>query len=156
MSEGKSLEPGKNQSLFNERPIKILLAKPGIDGHDRGILVLAKAFRDAGMEVIYAGLLPTPEQVVDTAINEDVDVVALSLLNVAHMTVFKKVADLMKEKGVKDIAIVGGGTIPDADKPKLERMGISGNYGPGTQISVIIDHIRKRAEEVRKLKSAGQ
>ncbi|EQB71210.1 MAG: hypothetical protein AMDU1_APLC00032G0031 [Thermoplasmatales archaeon A-plasma] len=156
MSEGKSLEPGKNQSLFNERPIKILLAKPGIDGHDRGILVLAKAFRDAGMEVIYAGLLPTPEQVVDTAINEDVDVVALSLLNGAHMTVFKKVADLMKEKGVKDIAIVGGGTIPDADKPKLERMGISGNYGPGTQISVIIDHIRKRAEEVRKLKSAGQ
>ncbi|WMT45249.1 MAG: cobalamin B12-binding domain-containing protein [Cuniculiplasma divulgatum] len=156
MSEGKSLEPGKNQSLFNERPIKILLAKPGIDGHDRGILVLAKAFRDAGMEVIYAGLLPTPEQVVDTAINEDVDVVALSLLNGAHMTVFKKVADLMREKGVKDIAIVGGGTIPDADKPKLERMGISGNYGPGTQISVIIDHIRKRAEEVRKLKSAGQ
>ncbi|MEM0156851.1 MAG: cobalamin B12-binding domain-containing protein [Thermoplasmataceae archaeon] len=142
--------------MFNARPIKILLAKPGIDGHDRGILVLAKAFRDAGMEVIYAGLLPTPEQVVDTAINEDVDVIALSLLNGAHMTVFKKVADLMKEKGVKDIAIVGGGTIPDADKPKLERMGISGNYGPGTQISVIIDHIRKRAEEIRKLKSAGQ
>ncbi len=156
MSEGKSLEPGKSQSLSNARPIKILLAKPGIDGHDRGILVLAKAFRDAGMEVIYAGLLPTPEQVVDTAINEDVDVIALSLLNGAHMTVFRKVADLMKEKGVKDIAIVGGGTIPDADKPKLERMGISGNYGPGTQISVIIDHIRKRAEEIRKLKDAGQ
>lgn len=156
MSGEKYLEPGKNQSLFNDRPIKILLAKPGIDGHDRGILVLAKAFRDAGMEVIYAGLLPTPEQVVDTAINEDVDVVALSLLNGAHMTVFKKVADLMKEKGVRDIAIVGGGTIPDADKPKLERIGISGNYGPGTQISVIIDHIRKRAEEVRKLKSSGQ
>lgn len=156
MSGEKFLEPGKNQSLFNDRPIKILLAKPGIDGHDRGILVLAKAFRDAGMEVIYAGLLPTPEQVVDTAINEDVDVVALSLLNGAHMTVFKKVADLMKEKGVRDIAIVGGGTIPDADKPKLERIGISGNYGPGTQISVIIDHIRKRAEEVRKLKSSGQ
>lgn len=156
MSEEKSLEHGKNQSLFKDRPIKILLAKPGIDGHDRGILVLAKAFRDAGMEVIYAGLLPTPEQVVDTAINEDVDVVALSLLNGAHMTVFKKVADLMKEKGVKDIAIVGGGTIPDADKPKLERLGISGNYGPGTPISVIIDHIRKRAEEVRKLKFAGQ
>ncbi len=156
MSEERSSEHGRNQSLFKDRPIKILLAKPGIDGHDRGILVLAKAFRDAGMEVIYAGLLPTPEQVVETAINEDVDVVALSLLNGAHMTVFKKVADLMKERGVTDIAIVGGGTIPDADKPKLEKLGISGNYGPGTPISVIIDHVTRRAMEARKLKESGQ
>ena len=142
--------------MFKDRPIKILLAKPGIDGHDRGILVLAKAFRDAGMEVIYAGLLPTPEQVVETAVNEDVDVVALSLLNGAHMTVFKKVADLMKEKGIQDIAIVGGGTIPDNDKPKLEKLGISGNYGPGTPISVIIEHIEERAAEARKLKAMEQ
>ncbi len=146
------MEPGKNQSLFNGKPIKILLAKPGIDGHDRGILVLAKAFRDAGMEVIYVGLLPTPEEVVDTAVNEDVDVVALSLLNGAHMTVFKKVADLMKNRGINDIAIVGGGTIPDNDKPKLEKLGISGNYGPGTPINTIIEHINQRAMEVRKLK----
>jgi methylmalonyl-CoA mutase C-terminal domain/subunit len=150
------LDPGKNQSLFKDKPIKILLAKPGIDGHDRGILVLAKAFRDAGMEVIYVGLLPTPEEVVDTAINEDVDVVALSLLNGAHMTVFKKVADLMREKGVRDIAIVGGGTIPDADKPKLEKLGITGNYGPGTPIAEIINHITERAAEIRKLKATGE
>lgn len=143
---------GKNRSLFESRPIKILLAKPGIDGHDRGILVLAKAFRDAGMEVLYAGLLPTPEEVVDTAINEDVDVIALSLLNGAHMTVFRKVADILAEKGIKDIAVVGGGTIPDPDKPKLEGMGITGNYGPGTPLTVIIDHVEKRAAEARKLK----
>ena len=147
------MEAGKNQSLFNSRPIKILLAKPGIDGHDRGILVLAKAFRDAGMEVIYVGLLPTPEEVVDTAVNEDVDVIALSLLNGAHMTVFKKVADLMKSRNINDIAVVGGGTIPEADKPKLEKMGISGNYGPGTPISKIVGHITERAAEMRKLKS---
>ncbi len=139
--------------MFNGRPIKILLAKPGIDGHDRGILVLAKAFRDAGMEVIYVGLLPTPEEVVDTAVNEDVDVIALSLLNGAHMTVFKKVADLMKARNINDIAVVGGGTIPEADKPKLEKMGISGNYGPGTPISKIVEHITERAAEMRKLKS---
>lgn len=152
MSEEKSLEPGKNLSLFKGKPIKILLAKPGIDGHDRGILVLAKAFRDAGMEVIYVGLLPTPEEVVDTAVNEDVDVVALSLLNGAHMTVFKKVADLMKSRGVTDIAVVGGGTIPEADKPKLEKLGISGNYGPGTPIATIINHVTEKAKEVRLLK----
>lgn len=146
------MEDGKNQQLFKDKPIKILLAKPGIDGHDRGVLVLAKAFRDAGMEVLYAGLLPTPEQVVDTAVNEDVDVIALSLLNGAHMTVFRKVADLMKERGIDDISLVGGGTIPDEDKPELEKIGVSGNYGPGTPLSVIIDHVKKRAYEARSKK----
>ena len=105
------------------------------------------------MEVIYVGLLPTPEEVVDTAVNEDVDVIALSLLNGAHMTVFKKVADLMKGRNINDIAVVGGGTIPEGDKPKLEKMGISGNYGPGTPISKIVEHITERAAEMRKLKS---
>ena len=143
---------GKNLSLFKDKPIKILLAKPGIDGHDRGILVLAKAFRDAGMEVLYAGLLPTPDEVIDTAVNEDVDVVALSLLNGAHMTVFKKVAEIMKSRNIDDIALVGGGTIPDEDKPELEKMGITGNYGPGTPLSVIIDHVTKRASEARERK----
>ena len=113
------------------------------------MFVLAKAFRDAGMEVLYAGLLPTPEEVVDTAVNEDVDVVALSLLNGAHMTVFKKVADLMRERNIDDIALVGGGTIPDEDKPALESMGITGNYGPGTPLAVIIDHVTSRATESR-------
>lgn len=143
---------GKNLSLFKDKPVKVLLAKPGIDGHDRGMFVLAKAFRDAGMDVLYAGLLPTPEEVVDTAINEDVDVIALSLLNGAHLVVFKKVADLMKKKGIDDIAIVGGGTIPDADKPKLEKLGITGNYGPGTPLKTIIEHIIMRAEEARSRK----
>lgn len=155
MSEEKCSETGKNQLLFKDKPIKILLAKPGIDGHDRGILVLARAFRDAGMEVIYAGLLPTPQEVVETAVNEDVDVIALSLLNGAHMTVFKNVADLVREKGITDISIVGGGTIPDQDKPALEKLGISGNYGPGTPIKEIVDHIVKRATEARSKKLSG-
>ncbi len=143
---------GKNQLLFKDKPIKILLAKPGIDGHDRGILVLAKAFRDAGMEVLYAGLLPTPEEVVDTAVNEDVDVIALSLLNGAHMTVFRKVAQIMESRNIDDISLVGGGTIPDEDKPELEKMKITGNYGPGTPLSVIIDHVTMRAIEARERK----
>ena len=143
---------GKNLSLFKDKPIKVLLAKPGIDGHDRGVLVLAKAFRDAGMEVLYAGLLPTPEEVVDTAINEDVDVIALSLLNGAHLTVFRKISELLRKRGIDDIAVVGGGTIPDGDKPKLEKLGITGNYGPGTPLSTIVDHITERASEARAKK----
>lgn len=143
---------GKSQSLFKQKPIKVLLAKPGIDGHDRGMFVLAKAFRDAGMDVIYAGLLPTPEEVIDTAVNEDVDVIALSLLNGAHLTVFRKVVDLMNKRGIDDISVVGGGTIPDRDKPALVKMGITGNYGPGTPLSEIIDHITGRATEARKKK----
>lgn len=143
---------GKNLLLFKDKPIKVLLAKPGIDGHDRGVLVLAKAFRDAGMEVLYAGLLPTPEEVIDTAVNEDVDVIAMSLLNGAHMTVFKRVSNLMKERGIDDIALVGGGTIPEEDKPELEKMGITGNYGPGTPLSAIIEHVTKRAAEAREKK----
>lgn len=145
------MDSGKNQK-FTEAPIRVLLAKPAIDGHDRGIFVLARAFRDAGMDVIYAGLLPTPEEVVETAINEDVDVIALSLLNGAHMTAFKNVMEIMKKRGVTDIAVVGGGIIPDEDKPALEKMGISGNFGPGTPLDVIIKHIKKRALEIRKLR----
>src|SRR5712692_8106335 len=123
------------------RKIRILVAKPGLDGHDRGVLVLARAFRDAGMEVIYSGLLPTPEQVAQMAVDEDVDVVALSLLNGAHMTTFPKVVRFMKEKGGRDIVVVGGGIIPDTDKPKLERHGIIGNFGPGTSLKTIVDFI---------------
>ncbi len=132
------------------KPIRILVAKPGLDGHDRGALVLCRTFRDAGMEVIYAGLLPTPEDVAQMAIDEDVDVVALSLLNNAHMTAFPRVKELLKEKGSDDIAIVGGGIIPDEDKRKLEKMGITGNFGPGTPLKVIVDHIFKRVKEKKK------
>jgi methylmalonyl-CoA mutase C-terminal domain/subunit len=126
-----------------------LVAKPGLDGHDRGVLVLARAFRDAGMEVIYSGLLPTPEEVARMAIDEDVDVVALSLLNGAHMTAFPRVKKALERLGGRDILVVGGGIIPKEDKPRLLRMGITGLYGPGTSMEDIIDHIRERVKKER-------
>lgn len=127
-----------------QRKIKVLVAKPALDGHDRGALILCRAFKDAGMEVIYAGLLALPEQVAQMAVDEDVDVVALSLLNGAHMTVFPKVVQLLKNKGGDDILVIGGGIIPEEDRPKLEKMGITGNYGPGTPLKTIIKHITTR------------
>ena len=132
-----------------KRKIRILVAKPGLDGHDRGVLVLARAFRDAGMEVIYIGLLPSPEEVARMAVDEDVDVVALSLLNGAHMTAFPQVKKLLVKYGGKDIIVTGGGIIPDEDKPKLLRLGISGLYGPGTSLEEIINHIKGRVKKER-------
>ena len=131
------------------RKIRVLVAKPGLDGHDRGVLVLARAFRDAGMEVIYSGLLPTPEQVAQMALDEDVDVVALSLLNGAHMTAFPRVKKILDQKGGGDIVVVGGGIIPNEDKPKLLKLGITGLYGPGTSMDEIIGHIRDRVKKER-------
>ncbi|MEM1960497.1 MAG: cobalamin B12-binding domain-containing protein [Candidatus Nitrosocaldus sp.] len=133
-----------------KRPIRILVAKLGLDGHDRGALVLARAFRDAGMEVIYSGLFCTPEQVVKMAIDEDVDAVAMSLLNGAHLTLFPRVARLLREKGRDDILLVGGGIIPEQDKPLLEKEGILGNFGPGTPLSRIIEFIRGEVEKKKK------
>ncbi len=132
-----------------QKPIRILVAKLGLDGHDRGALVLCRAFRDAGMEVIYSGLFATPEQVAKMAIDEDVDVVAMSLLNGAHLTLFPKVAEYLKKYGSDDIVLVGGGVIPDKDKKILEEQGITGNFGPGTPLQTIIDHI---IEQVKKRK----
>jgi len=129
------------------KKIRILVAKPGLDGHDRGALVLCRAFRDAGMEVIYTGFLATPEQVAQMAIDEDVDVVAMSLLNGAHMTAFPKVAKLVREKGGDDILLVGGGIIPDEDRPALEKHGITGNFGPGTSLKTITDHVERVVRE---------
>jgi methylmalonyl-CoA mutase, C-terminal domain len=131
------------------RRIRVLVAKPGLDGHDRGVLVLARALRDAGMEVIYIGLLPSPEQVVQTAIDEDVDVVALSLLNGAHMTAFPKVKKLLEQKGAGDILVIGGGIIPEEDKPKLLKYGITGLFGPGSSFEEIVAHIRGRVKMER-------
>lgn len=131
------------------RRIRILVAKPGLDGHDRGVLVLARAFRDAGMEVIYSGLLPSPEQVALMAIDEDVDVVALSLLNGAHMTAFPRVKKILEEKGGGDIIVVGGGIIPEEDKPKLLKLGISGLFGPGSSLEEIVEHVRGRVRKER-------
>ena len=132
-----------------QRRIRILVAKPGLDGHDRGALVLARAFRDAGMEVIYSGLLPSPEQVAQMAIDEDVDVVALSLLNGAHMTAFPRVKKLLDKMGGKDILVVGGGIIPEEDKPRLLRLGITGLYGPGSSFEDIVEHVKGRVREER-------
>jgi methylmalonyl-CoA mutase, C-terminal domain len=121
-----------------------------LDGHDRGALVLCRAFRDAGMEVIYAGLLATPEQVAQMAVDEDVDVVAMSLLNGAHLTAFPKVANLLRQKGTSDIVLVGGGIIPEDDKLLLEKEKITGNFGPGTPLSEIINHIVERVKKERR------
>ena len=132
-----------------ERKIRILVAKPGLDGHDRGALVLARALRDAGMEVIYSGLLPSPEQVAQMALDEDVDVVALSLLNGAHMTAFPKVKRLLDKMGGKDIIVVGGGIIPEEDKSKLLKLGITGLFGPGSSLEEIVEHVRGRVRRER-------
>lgn len=139
--------PQKKPTAGSDKRIRVLVAKPGLDGHDRGALILCRALRDAGMEVIYTGFLAIPEQVSQMAIDEDVDVVAMSLLNGAHMTAFPKVAKLIREKGGDDILLVGGGIIPDDDKPRLEKLGITGNYGPGTPLKTIIEHVEKVVRE---------
>jgi len=132
---------------IKSKKIRILVSKLGLDGHDRGALVICRALRDAGMEVIYSGLFCTPEQVVKTAIEEDVDVIAMSLLNGAHLTLFPKVARLFKEKNIDDILLVGGGVIPESDKEALEKEGITGNFGPGTSLNTIIEHIQKNIKK---------
>src|SRR6478672_3389228 len=137
----------QQESGNQSKKIRILVSKLGLDGHDRGALVICRALRDAGMEVIYSGLFNTPEQVVKIAIEEDVDVVAMSLLNGAHLTLFPKVAKLFKEKNIDDILLVGGGVIPESDKDALEKEGITGNFGPGTSLNTIIDHIQKNIKK---------
>jgi len=133
------------------RQIKILVAKLGLDGHDRGALVLCRGFRDAGMEVIYSGLFATPDRVAQIAEDEDVDAVALSLLNGAHGTLFPRVVKELRKKGIKDVLVVGGGTIPEEDKKSLEKAGVTGNFGPGTSLVDVISHIRKGVSKLRKL-----
>ena len=127
--------------MIMERKIRILMAKPGLDGHDRGIKVLAAAYRDAGMEVIYLGLRQTPEMIVSSALQEDVDVIALSSLNNAHMTIFPHVLNLMKDKGLDDVLLVGGGIIPKKDIAKLKELGMGKLFGPGTPVQDTIDYI---------------
>jgi len=133
------------------RSIKILVAKLGLDGHDRGALILCKAFRDAGMEVIYSGLFATPERISLIAEDEDVDAIALSLLNGAHGTLFPRVVKALKKKGIKDVLVVGGGVIPEEDKKGLVKAGISGVFGPGTPLISIIDHITIGVSKLRKI-----
>jgi methylmalonyl-CoA mutase C-terminal domain/subunit len=129
------------------RPIRVLVAKPGLDGHDRGAKIVANALRDAGMEVIYTGLHQTPEMIVEAAVQEDVDVIALSVLSGAHMTLFKRVRELMDKNGVGDVALVGGGIIPDQDVATLKGMGVGEIFGPGTDTRRIVEFIQKLVEE---------
>ena len=124
-----------------ERKIRIVMAKPGLDGHDRGIKVLAAAYRDAGMEVIYLGLRQTPEMIVSSALQEDADVIALSSLNNAHNTIFVNVLSLMEEKGLDNVLLVGGGIIPQKDMEVLENKGVGKLFGPGTPVQETIDYI---------------
>jgi methylmalonyl-CoA mutase, C-terminal domain len=124
-----------------KRPIRVLIAKVGLDGHDRGAKVIASFLRDAGMEVIYTGLRQTPEMVVNAALQEDVDAIGVSILSGAHMTVFPKIITLMKEKGMNDVLLTGGGIIPDADMKKLNELGVGQLFAPGTDTKVIVDYI---------------
>jgi methylmalonyl-CoA mutase C-terminal domain/subunit len=132
-----------------DRPIRVLIAKVGLDGHDRGAKVIASFLRDAGMEVIYTGLRQTPEMVVNAAMQEDVDVIGISILSGAHMTVFPKVMNLLKEKQMSDVLVTGGGIIPDDDMRKLEAIGCGKLFAPGTDTSDIINYIRGWVAEHR-------
>ena len=132
-----------------ERKIRILKAKPGLDGHDRGIKVLERAYSDAGMEVIYLGLRQTSEMIVSAAIQEDADVIALSILSGAHMTIFPQVMELMKEQGVENVLVTGGGIIPEKDMETLAEQGVGKLFGPGTPIQKTVDYIKKWVSENR-------
>lgn len=131
-------------STKTERPIRVLVAKPGLDGHDRGAKVIAQALRDAGMEVIYTGLRQTPEQIVQAALQEDVQVVGLSSLSGAHLHLFPAVVEGLRQKGAGDILVLGGGIIPDEDIPPLKEAGIAEIFGPGTPTSSVIEFIREK------------
>ncbi len=133
-----------------ERKIRIVMAKPGLDGHDRGIKVLAAAYRDAGMEVIYLGLRQTPEMIVSSALQEDADAIALSSLNNAHNTIFSNVIDLMKEKGLDNVLLVGGGIIPQKDIDSLENKGVGKLFGPGTPVQETINYITDWVNQNRR------
>ena len=129
-------------SASSERKIRVVVAKPGLDGHDRGAKIIARALRDAGMEVIYTGLHQTPEQIVETVIQEDADAVGLSILSGAHMTLVPRIMDLMREQGVDDVVVTVGGTIPGEDAEQLRQLGVAGVFTPGAATQDVIDFIR--------------
>ena len=129
-----------------EKKTRVLIAKPGLDGHDRGAKVVARILRDAGMEVVYTGLRQTPEMIAATALQEDVDVIGLSILSGAHMTLFPKIMELLKEKGLGDVLVFAGGIIPDDDVPALKEMGITGIFGPGTSAEEIVGFFRQHVK----------
>jgi methylmalonyl-CoA mutase, C-terminal domain len=123
--------------------IRVVIAKPGLDGHDRGAKIVARALRDAGMEVVYTGLHQTPEQIVETVVQEDADAVGLSVLSGAHMTLFARLAELLGERGIDDVVVFGGGIIPDEDIPELERLGVAHIFTPGATTTDIVEWVRE-------------
>jgi len=126
-------------------PVRILIAKPGLDGHDRGAKVLVRALRDAGFEVVYTGLFQTPEMIASAALQEDVQVIGLSILSGAHMALFPRIMDELRERGLDDVLVVAGGTIPKADIPRIKELGVAEVFGPGTRLATIVDYIRHNA-----------
>jgi methylmalonyl-CoA mutase C-terminal domain/subunit len=130
-------------TVMSERPIKVLIAKPGLDGHDRGAKVLARGLRDEGFEVVYTGLRQTPEMVAAAALQEDVDVVGLSILSGAHMTLLPRICDLLRERGLGDVLVTAGGIIPDDDVPRLREAGVAAVFGPGTTIGEVATFLRE-------------
>ncbi|CDI40680.1 Methylmalonyl-CoA mutase domain protein [Tepidanaerobacter acetatoxydans Re1] len=136
----------RSDSMTDAKPIRVLIAKPGLDGHDRGAKVIARALRDSGMEVIYTGLRQTPEQIVETAIEEDVQVIGLSILSGAHNFLFPKIMELLNEKNVQDILVIAGGVIPDEDIPLLKDVGIREIFTPGTPTSDIVNFIKNNVK----------
>jgi len=130
-----------------EKKIRVLIAKPGLDSHDRGAKIVARALRDAGMEVIYTGLRQTPEQIAETALQEDVDVIGLSILSGAHPTLFPRIMQLLKKKGMTDVMVFAGGIIPEEDIPALKKAGIKEVFGPGTPTSTLIEYVRNNVSK---------
>lgn len=135
--------------MAETRPIRVLVAKPGLDGHDRGAKIIARALRDAGMEVIYTGIRQTPEMIVEAAIQEDVDAILLSILSGAHMALFPKIIQLLKENAVDDVLIAAGGILPDEDIPAIKELGIQGCFGPGTPTEEIVNFVRANIQAER-------
>jgi methylmalonyl-CoA mutase, C-terminal domain len=135
--------------MAETRPVRVLVAKPGLDGHDRGAKVIARALRDAGMEVIYTGIRQTPEMIVEAAIQEDVDAILMSILSGAHMAIFPKVMELLKQNDVQDVLVAAGGILPDEDIPAITAMGIKGCFGPGTSTEEIIEFVRNNIQADR-------
>src|SRR5215210_4957490 len=135
----------RENSDVREAPIRILIAKPGLDGHDRGAKVLVRALRDAGFEVVYTGLFQTPEMIASAALQEDVQVIGLSILSGAHMQLFPRIMDALRERGLDDVLVIAGGTIPKSDIPRIKALGVAEVFGPGTRLGTIVNYIRDNA-----------
>jgi methylmalonyl-CoA mutase, C-terminal domain len=149
MESGEELDPDETTSPTaggpRATPVRVLIAKPGLDGHDRGAKVLVRALRDAGFEVVYTGLFQTPEMIASAALQEDVEVIGLSILSGAHMALFPRIMDELRERGLDDVLVIAGGTIPKADIPRIKELGVAEVFGPGTRLATIVDYIRDNA-----------